>query len=101
MNCKRRQNIEIFRLFDEMRFERNIHMRLSRLYPLVLPLALAACNANGARAQADFNAAGNNFGQGRIGSGFNAVGQGFSDGANATGDAIVYTARQVGNAFSH
>lgn len=75
-------------------------MRMSWLCPLVLPLALAACNANGARAQADFNAAGNNLGQGHIGSGLNAVGQGFSDGANATGDAVVHTARQVGNAFS-
>jgi len=75
-------------------------MQLAWLYPLVLPLALAACNANGARAQADFNAAGVNFGQGRIDSGFNAVGKGFSDGANATGDAIVHTAHQVGNAFS-
>ncbi len=75
-------------------------MRLCWLYPLVLPLALAACNANGARAQADFNAAGNHLGQGHLGSGFNAIGQGFSDGANATGDAIVHAAHQVRNAFS-
>jgi len=75
-------------------------MRLPCLCMLALPLALAACNANGARAQGDFNAAGNNLGQGHIGSGFNNIGQGFSDGANATGDAIAHTAHQVGNAFS-
>ncbi len=75
-------------------------MKLPCLFLLALPLALAACNANGARAQGDFNAAGNNLGQGHIGSGFNAFGQGFSDGANATGDAIVHTAHQVGNAFT-
>ena len=71
-----------------------------RLCLLALPLVLAACNANGTRAQENFNAAGNNLGQGHIGSGFNDIGQGFSNGANATGDAIVHTAHQVGNAFS-
>jgi hypothetical protein len=75
-------------------------MRLARLCLLTLPLALAGCNSNGARAQEDFNAAGNNLGQGHIGSGFNDIGQGFSNGANATGDAIVHTTHQVGNAFS-
>jgi hypothetical protein len=75
-------------------------MRLPRLCLLALPLALAACNANGARAQGDFNAAGNNLGQGHIGRGFNDIGHGFSDGANATGDAIVHTAHEVGNGFS-
>jgi hypothetical protein len=76
-------------------------MRLPHLFLLALPLALAACNANGAHAQRDFNAAGNNLGQGHIGRGFNDIGRGFSDGANATGDAIVLTAHQVGNALSH
>ena len=75
-------------------------MRLPSLCLFALPLALAACNASGNRAQGDFNAAGNNFGQSHIGSGFSDIGQGFSDGANATGDAIVHTAHQVGNAFS-
>ena len=75
-------------------------MKLSRLCLLALPLALAACNANGRRAQEDFNASGENFGQGHLGSGFNDVGKGFSDGANATGDAIVHAAHQVGAAFS-
>jgi hypothetical protein len=75
-------------------------MRLLRLCLLALPLALAACNSNGARAQRDFNAAGNNLGQGHIGSGVNDIGHGFSNGANATGDAIVHTTHQVGNAFS-
>jgi hypothetical protein len=75
-------------------------MKLSRLCLLALPLALAACNANGRRAQEDFNASGDNFGQGHLGSGFNDVGKGFSDGANATGDAIVHAAHQVGAAFS-
>jgi hypothetical protein len=75
-------------------------MRLPRLCLLALPLALAACNSNGTRAQGDFNAAGNNLGQGLIGSGFNDIGQGFSNGANATGDAIAHTAHQVGNGFS-
>ena len=75
-------------------------MRLPRLCLLALPLALAACNANGTRAQGDFNAAGNNLGQGHIGSGFKNIGRGFSDGANATGDAIVHMVNQVGHAFS-
>jgi len=75
-------------------------MRLLRLGLLALPLALTACNANGARAQGDFNSAGNNLGQGNLGSGFNDIGKGFSDGANATGDAIVHTAHEVGDAFS-
>jgi hypothetical protein len=83
-----------------MRGKGTVYMRLPRLCLLALPLALAACNANGARAQGDFNAAGNNLGQGHIGSGFNDIGQGFSNGANATGDAIVHTAHQVGNGFS-
>ena len=75
-------------------------MRLPSLCLLALPLALAACNANGARAQRDFNAAGNNLGHARVGSGVNDIGQGFSNGANATGDAIVHTAHQVGNALN-
>ena len=75
-------------------------MRLSYFCLLALPLALAGCNANGARAQNDFNAAGNNLGQAKIGSGVNDIGQGFSNGANATGDAIVHSANQVGNALS-
>ena len=75
-------------------------MKLSRLCLFVLPLSLAACNANGHRAQEDFNAAGDNLGQSHIGSGVNDIGKGFSDGANATGDAIVHAAHQVGDAFS-
>jgi hypothetical protein len=72
-----------------------------RILPLFAALlALTACNPNGNRAQGDFNAAGNDLGQGHIGSGANAIGQGFSNGANATGDAIVHTAHQVGNAFN-
>ncbi len=76
-------------------------MRLTRLFLLALPLALAACNENGARAQGDFNAAGQNLGQGHLGSGFRDIGQGFSDGANATGEAIVHTAHAVQQGFSH
>ncbi|GLR67605.1 hypothetical protein GCM10010909_22860 [Acidocella aquatica] len=75
-------------------------MRLLSLCVLALPLALTACNANGARAQGDFNAAGNNLGQGNIGSGFKDIGAGFSDGANATGDAIVHTAHVVGDGLN-
>jgi hypothetical protein len=75
-------------------------MRLPCLCLLVLPLALAACNTNGARAQRDFNAAGNNLGQDHISSGVNDIGQGFSNGANATGDAIGHTVHQIGNGFS-
>jgi hypothetical protein len=75
-------------------------MRVLGLCLLALPLALAACNSNGARAQGDFNAAGDNLGKAHIASGASDIGQGFSNGANATGDAIVHTAHQVGNAFS-
>ncbi|HQT63151.1 MAG: hypothetical protein B7Z75_11620 [Acidocella sp. 20-57-95] len=75
-------------------------MKPTGLLLLALTLLLAACNADGSRAQSDFNAAGDNLGQGHIGSGLKDVGQGFSDGANATGDAIVHTAHTVGNAFS-
>jgi hypothetical protein len=75
-------------------------MRLAYFCLLVLPLGLAACNANGARAQRDFSAAGTNLGQDHIKSGVNDIGQGFSNGANATGDAIVNTAHQIGNGFS-
>ncbi len=62
-------------------------------------LGLSACNANGNRAQQDFNAAGTDLGQGKIGSGASAIGQGFSNGANATGDAITTTAHKVGQAL--
>lgn len=75
-------------------------MKHPRLILLALPLMLAACNHNGARAQGDFNSAGNQFGQSHIGSGFNDVGKGFSDGANATGDAISTTVNKVGQSFS-
>lgn len=74
-------------------------MKLSRLCMLALLSALAACNANGTRAQGDFNAAGSDLGQGHVGSGFNDIGQGFSNGANATGDAIAHTAHQVENSL--
>ncbi|MHB1305083.1 MAG: hypothetical protein ACYCZB_16710 [Acidiphilium sp.] len=75
-------------------------MRLSQLCLFALLSTLVGCNANGTRAQGDFNAAGSNLGQGHIGSGFNDIGQGFSNGANATGDAITHTAHQVGNALN-
>jgi hypothetical protein len=74
-------------------------IRFVPLLPVAALLALTACNPNGARAQQDFNEAGNALGQGHIGSGANAIGQGFSNGANATGDAITSTAHQVGEAF--
>ncbi|HTQ71476.1 MAG TPA: hypothetical protein VMH92_08295 [Acidocella sp.] len=74
--------------------------RLARLaLPLAVLLPLAACNANGARAQNDFNAAGSNLGNGKIASGATDIGRGFSDGANATGDAITGTAHKIGQAF--
>lgn len=75
-------------------------MKFSALVLLAVPLALAACNRNGARAQGDFNSAGNQFGQSHIASGFNDVGKGFSDGANATGDAISSTANKIGQSLS-
>ena len=85
---------------NKMSGERIVYMRLPGLCLLALPLALAACNGNGALAQSDFNAAGNNFSQDHIGSAFNDIGQGFSNGANATGDAIAHTVHQIGNGFS-
>lgn len=75
-------------------------MKLSSICLLGVSLSLASCNANGARAQADFNAAGDSLGNGHVGTGAKDIGRGFSDGANATGDAIVHAAHQVGNAFS-
>ena len=75
-------------------------MRFLCLSLLVLPLALAGCNHHGARASGDFNAAGNNIGQGNVGPAANDIGQGFSNGAVATGDAIKHTANQVGNSVS-
>lgn len=63
--------------------------------------ALAACNPSGQKAQNSFNAAGQDLGQGHIGSGANDIGQGFSNGANATGDAITDTAHKVGQALSN
>jgi hypothetical protein len=75
-------------------------MKRLSLVLMAVPLALAACNRNGAHAQGDFNAAGNQFGQSHIASGFNDVGKGFSDGANATGDAISNTANKVGQSLS-
>jgi hypothetical protein len=75
-------------------------MKIRSLCLLALPLAVAACNASGARASRDFSAAGTNLGQAHVGSGASDIGQGFSNGANATGDAIVNTAHQVGNSLS-
>lgn len=75
-------------------------MKLPCLCLLALPLALAGCNANGARAQQDFNSAGTNLGQDHIASGVSDIGKGFSNGANATGDAIVNTVHQIGAGFS-
>jgi hypothetical protein len=85
---------------DKMKGEMKVYMKPLRLCLLALPLTLAACNPNSARAQRDFNAAGNNLGHANLGSGFNDIGKGFSDGANATGDAIVQSAHAVGNSFS-
>ena len=62
---------------------------------LALPLVLGACNYHGAQASNDFNAAGQNIGQGYLGSGAHDVGQGFTNGAKATGDAISDTAHHV------
>jgi len=58
-------------------------------------LGLAACNDSGAAAKQDFNAAGQNLGQGYVGSGASDVGHGFSNGANATGRAISNTANHA------
>jgi hypothetical protein len=76
------------------------NMRFFWLGLFALPLALAGCNSHGARASGDFNAAGNNIGQGNVGPAASDIGQGFSNGAVATGDAIKNTATQVGNSVS-
>jgi hypothetical protein len=75
-------------------------MKFFWLCLLALPLALAGCNRPGARASGDFNAAGNNIGQGNVGPAASDIGQGFSNGAVATGTAIKHTANQVGNSVS-
>jgi hypothetical protein len=69
--------------------------------PAAALLGLTACNQPGHMAQENFNAAGQNLGHGDIGSGANDIGHGFSNGANATGQAIVSTAHQVGDAFKN
>jgi hypothetical protein len=77
-----------------------IQMKFFWLCMLTVPLALAGCNHHGARASGDFNAAGNNIGQGNVGPAASDIGQGFSNGAVATGTAIKHTANQVGNSVS-
>ncbi len=63
-------------------------------------LGLAACNDSGANAKQDFNAAGQNLGNGNIGAGASDTGHAFSNGANATGQAISSTAQRVGQSSS-
>jgi len=58
-------------------------------------LGLAACNDSGTAAKQDFNAAGQNLGNGNIGAGANDTGHAFSNGANATGQAISTTAHNA------
>lgn len=72
-----------------------------RLFLLFAPLMLAGCNPPANAANRDFNAAGQNLGQGHIGSGTNDIGQAFSNGANATGEAISSTAHKIGQSFSN
>jgi hypothetical protein len=62
-------------------------------------LGLAACNAPAYNSRQDFNAAGQNLGNGNIGAGAADTGHAFSQGANATGQAITTTAHQAGNSF--
>lgn len=78
-----------------------MNLRFLRLFPLAAVLALAACNGPGRAANADFNAAGNNLGNGNVGAGAKDIGRAFSNGANATGEAITDTAKKVGNSFSN
>jgi hypothetical protein len=85
---------------DDITSEGDRKMRFFWLCLFALPLALAGCNSHGARASGDFNAAGNNIGQGNVGPAASDIGQGFSNGAVATGDAIKHTANQVGNSVS-
>jgi hypothetical protein len=63
-------------------------------------LGLAACNNSGGAAKQDFNAAGQNLGNGNVGAGANDTGHGFSNGANATGQAIGDTAHRIGQSSS-
>jgi hypothetical protein len=58
-------------------------------------LGLAACNNSGAAAKQDFNAAGQNLGNGYVGSGATDTGHGFVNGAHATGQAISDTAQHA------
>jgi len=63
-------------------------------------LGLAACNDQGTAAKQDFNAAGQNLGNGNVGAGASDTGHGFSNGAKATGQAISSTAQRVGGSSS-
>jgi hypothetical protein len=58
-------------------------------------LGLAACNDAGNASKQDFNAAGQNLGQGNIGSGASDTGHAFANGADATGQAISSAAQKA------
>jgi hypothetical protein len=58
-------------------------------------LGLAACNDSGTAAKQDFNSAGQNLGNGYIGSGATDTGHAFVNGAHATGQAISTTAQHA------
>jgi hypothetical protein len=77
---------------------------MKRIIALTLPFAavlgLAACNAPAYHSQANFNAAGQNIGNGNLGAAANDTGHAFSEGANATGQAISNGASHVGSSVS-
>jgi hypothetical protein len=62
---------------------------------------LSACNAPAYHARANFDAAGQALGNGKVGAGASYTGHGFVEGAQATGQAISTGAQDAGHAISN
>ena len=62
---------------------------------------LAACNAPAYHSKANFDAAGNAIGNGKVGAGADYTGHGLGEGAQATGQGISTGAQQTGHAIGN